>query len=512
MSKYEADLRSLSPRLTGDTRLVLLLRARRWNEAERLLAGELEPLAVDFLQVYEEEDNSWRLRAQVADTAVPSPGAFSDELVRRAVESNDAMRSEAGYVALPVRIPDAAGAAGARRTSVDAGSAQTATAGEKSDGVVLVIGYWLGEDFFANVSEVTDGLVHYGQLEIYRRVEKEYVWVTAAILFAVAAIVSLITAAFLARQLSKPILGLTEGMKRVAAGDLDEKVVVKAGGEIGYLVDSFNQMTRDLRAYKEQLARAERIAAWQDVARYAAHEIRNPLTPIKLSLHRLHTCLEQLNEENRRRFSDSLDSILGEVSSLERLATAFSDFAKLPDPVFAPIDVNGIISEVAELYRSTQEGTSFLRIDLSLDASLPAVPADAQQIRMAVLNVVKNAAEAMPEGGTLWISSKRANESEVNSNSCASPNGGASSNAGAKEYIEIAFRDTGPGIPETIIGKVMTPHFTTKKGGTGLGLAVVSKIVSQHGGKVFIQSQETRGTLVRIVLPAQRKIPRLSSA
>jgi len=498
LSKYEADLRSLSPRLAGDRRLISLLKAQRWKDAEYLLGSELEPLAVDFLQVYEEKDDTWNLQAQATDTALTAPGAFSDELMRRALESGDALRSESGYVALPIRM--------------DGG--QSTVAGAKETRVVLVAGYWLGEDFFTNVREVTDGLVYYGQLEIYKRVAKQSVLVTGAILFGVAAVVSLLIAAFLARQLSRPILGLTEGMKRVAAGKLDEKVVVNAGGEIGYLVNSFNQMTQDLRVYKEQLARAERIAAWQDVARYVAHEIRNPLTPIKISLYRLRTCLDQLNEEEKRRFSDSLDSILGEVSSLEGLATAFSEFAKLPEPVLGPVDVNKIIKEVAELYHSPQEiflaaqskrETSPIKIELLLDTSLPTVSADAQQIRMAFLNIVKNAVEAMPEGGILQISSKRASKIETQSLS------GGLTGEGTREFIEIEFKDTGCGIPEALLDSVMTPHFTTKKGGTGLGLAVVSKIVSQHGGRVFIQSREAKGTLVRIVLPTLRSSVRTAS-
>jgi signal transduction histidine kinase len=221
---------------------------------------------------------------------------------------------------------------------------------------------------------------------------------------------------------------------------------------------------------------------------------------------------------------------------LERLATAFSEFAKLPEPVLAPVDINKIIKEVAELFQASLEAgrvaagesrlegahaasvdhrlegagqgaqespeedqrwTSPVRIELLLDSSLPSVSADAQQIRMAFLNIVKNAVEAMPEGGTLKISSQRAGT--IESQSISGPRSGEAT----REFVEIAFKDTGCGIPEALIGKVMTPHFTTKKGGTGLGLAVVSKIVSQHGGRVFIQSRETTGTLVRIVLPAQ---------
>lgn len=551
LSKYEEDLRLLAPQLAGDRPLVRLLKAQRWKDSDFLLREYLEPFSVDFLQVYEEKNNTWNLRVQVADTAVAPPGAFSDDLMRRALESDDVIRSEAGYIALPVRLANAeAPAAGAGSGGADAGDA--------SSGVVVVAGYWLGDDFFPNVREVTDALVYYGQLEIYKRVAKQSVWVTAAILFGAAVVVSLLIAALLARQLSKPILGLAEGMKRVAAGRLDEKVSVRAGGEIGYLVESFNQMTQDLRLYKDQLARAERIAAWQDVARYVAHEIRNPLTPIKISLHRLRSFLERLNEEEKRRFVDSLESVLGELNSLERLATAFSEFAKLPEPVLAPVDINKLIGEVAELYRPapatgapqaalTTDGSaqtigvaqtidgdaqarggaagpqtiggagadaqscSPIAIDLTLDSSLPAISADAQQIRMAFVNIVKNAIEAMPEGGTLRISSKLVRQGEGRSGESKAASQARIDKTAAKDYAEITFSDTGCGISEALIGSVMTPHFTTKKGGTGLGLTVVSKVISQHGGRVYMQSREAKGTTVTILLPIQYSVMRAAS-
>jgi len=463
LSKYEADLRLLSAELDGHPSLLPSVRAGRWDDVEFLLSRKLQPLAVDFLQVYEREEDSWTLRTEVANSSVSAPGAFSPELIRRALESEDAMRSEAGYVAVPFVLREA-------------------------DGTLVVAGYWLGEDFFANVGEVTEGILHYGQLEVYKRVAKQSVWVTAALLFGAAAVVSLAAAALLARQLSRPILGLTQGMRRVAAGRLDEKVTVKAGGEIGYLVDSFNRMTDDLRLYKEQLARAERVAAWQDVARYVAHEIRNPLTPIKVSLHRLRTTLERLDEKERDRVSECLNSILEEVTSLEKLATSFSAFAKLPEPALAPVDVNKIVRELSELHRSDK-----VRIELDLDSSLPLVSADAQQIRMAFGNIVKNASEAMPDGGSLEISSRRADPLQT----------AAAAGETGRQLVEVQFRDTGCGIPKELIDQVTTPHFTTKKGGTGLGLAVVSKIISQHGGRVVIRSRESEGTVVRVLLPTQ---------
>jgi nitrogen fixation/metabolism regulation signal transduction histidine kinase len=448
------------------------------------------------------------------------------------------------------------------------GPGATTPAGDK----LVVPGFWLGADFFPNVREVTEGRLYYGQLEIYKRVAKRSVWVTAGILFAVAAVVSLAAASLLARQVSKPILALTDGMKRVAAGKLDEKVTARASGEIGYLVESFNRMIEDLKFHKDQLARAERIAAWQDVARYAAHEIRNPLTPIKISIHRLRTHLDALADQERQRFSDSLESILNEVNSLERLATSFSEFAKLPEPVLAPTDVNKIIKELAELYAgdslvggakaqgasadesATVEGAAGtnghvagssdkgaagkVRIELSLSDSLPLASADAQQLRMAFMNIIKNAMEAQPDGGLIEIKSALSRRS-AGTGAWMDHAGGAFGGPGAilsgvpatagttatassspasavltsvpadraeGDFIEVAFRDEGCGMSALDIGHVGVPHFTTKIHGTGLGLAMVNKIVSQHGGGLSIESQQARGTVVRILLPVQRTV------
>ena len=582
LSKYESDLRALAPRVVSDARLMSFVRAGRWKEAQPVLEPLLERLGVDFLQVYELNEQGWILHNEVARRGLSSPGAFPQELLRRALESDDAVRSEAGYVAVPIRVTDTGvvlpviGGTGAGDTSEPSGSTPTDAgepssaaqtgAGEPGDRLV-VPGFWLGQDFFPNVREVTQGRLYYGQLEIYTRVVKQSVWVTAAILFAVMAGVSLAAAALLARQVSRPILALTDGMKRVATGRLDEKVTAKAGGEIGYLVESFNRMTEDLKFHKDQLARAERIAAWQDVARYAAHEIRNPLTPIKVSIHRLRSHLDALGAEEKVRFSDSLESILSEVSSLERLATSFSEFAKLPEPVLGPTDVNKIIKELADLHAFDAPGSEAgpagketagkVKIVLSLSGSLPLAAADAQQVRMAFTNIVKNAMEAQPDGGVLEIKtalSRRsagarawrdsaggaiggpgavlsgaggaamgrgtrgagvaaASGTAKGAGMAAGPSGlesplsvvltGVSPDRAGEDFIEITFQDTGCGISESDIGRVGTPHFTTKKRGTGLGLAIVNKIISQHAGELAIESREASGTLVRILLPVQ---------
>jgi len=169
LSKYESDLRVLAPRIASEERLVALVRAGRWKDAEPLLDPLLERLGVDFLQVYELNEQGWILHNEAARRGVSSPGAFPQELLRRALESNDAVRSEAGYVALPVMVA-ATGAVGAVGTGdPNAGDETPGTSGRETFGGgpgdrLIVPGFWLGQDFFPNVREVTQGRLHYGQL------------------------------------------------------------------------------------------------------------------------------------------------------------------------------------------------------------------------------------------------------------------------------------------------------------------------------------------------------------
>jgi nitrogen fixation/metabolism regulation signal transduction histidine kinase len=218
--------------------------------------------------------------------------------------------------------------------------------------------------------------------------------------------------------------------------------------------------------------RAARLAAWQDVARRLAHEIKNPLTPITLSIHRI-----------RRRAStddavvrECLDTVLEETSHLERLANEFSTFARLPKPVLARIEPGEVLEQVLELY-SAHPGVH-LRAEID---GIPAVLADRDQVRQVFTNLVKNAIEAMPEGGELEVRWARDDG-----------------------HVALTFLDSGSGFQPEALEHLFDPTFTTKSSGSGLGLAIVRRILEDHGGDIVAGNRPESGAWVRVRLPEAR--------
>jgi nitrogen fixation/metabolism regulation signal transduction histidine kinase len=275
---------------------------------------------------------------------------------------------------------------------------------------------------------------------------------------------------YLARSLTGPIERLRQAFEAVATGELGIQVPGKPKGELGQLTDGFNRMSRDLQRSHHQLVRATRLAAWQDVARRLAHEIKNPLTPITLSIHRL----RKRTAEDDRVVQECLDTILEETAHLQRLADEFSSFARMPKPKLESLDAAEILQQVLDLYAAVPH------LHLRTVIEQPTrVQADRDQIRQVFTNLVKNAVEAMPEGGELEVSSLRENG-----------------------LVSITFIDQGCGFPEAAGDRVFDPTFTTKTSGTGLGLAIVRRILEDHGGDIQMGNRDGGGAWVRIRLRA----------
>jgi nitrogen fixation/metabolism regulation signal transduction histidine kinase len=275
---------------------------------------------------------------------------------------------------------------------------------------------------------------------------------------------------FLAHTLTRPIERLQMGFEAVAAGDLGHQIEARSTGELGRLTDAFNTMSRDLHESNERLVRATRLAAWQDVARRLAHEIKNPLTPITLSIHRVR---KRPGAEDPV-VSECLDTILEETSHLLRLADEFSAFARMPKPRLEKIDPGEVLQQVLELYSALPN----FRVHAELDG-VPAVLADRDQIRQVFTNLAKNAVEAMPQGGELEVSWAR--------------------DAGS---IAFTFADRGCGFPSKAGERVFEPTYTTKPSGSGLGLAIVRRILEDHGGDIQAGNRRDGGAWVQVRLPA----------
>jgi len=303
-------------------------------------------------------------------------------------------------------------------------------------------------------------------------------WLTLGVA-ALALLAALTTALVLSGRIAGPVRALAARARDVGAGDL-EHTAVEASDEVGELARAFASMTHELRTSRERLVQAERVAAWREMARRLAHELKNPIFPIQLSIETLRRALDQDGAQDGARFQalfrESSDTILDELRSLRAIVEEFSQFARMPPPRLAPTDLGDLVERVLALYRAS---AAAVRIETGLAPGLPAVPADRDLLARALGNLVANALEAMPDGGTLSVKTRA-----------------------VEEGVALEVADTGPGLTEEQRTRLFTPYYTTKKGGTGLGLAIVQGIVSDHGGRIQVQSTPGAGTTFTLVLPS----------
>jgi signal transduction histidine kinase len=279
----------------------------------------------------------------------------------------------------------------------------------------------------------------------------------------------------LAARVTRPVEALRDAAARVAAGDLGARAEVRASGEVGELVRAFNEMSGELADGRRKLAQAERIAAWREVARRLAHEIKNPLTPIAMSVETLRDALDRRRPDFREIFEEATRAVSDEVRRLKRIVDEFSRFARLPAPERAPIAPDELVAAVLALFPEPPPGVTMAR---EVEPGLPPVLADRDQILQVLLNLVRNALEAMPGGGALSVRAAR-----------------------AADGVAFAVSDAGPGIAPEELARVFEPYFTTKAGGTGLGLAIAQRIAEEHGGRLEAASAPGRGATFTLTLP-----------
>jgi signal transduction histidine kinase len=299
-----------------------------------------------------------------------------------------------------------------------------------------------------------------------------------------AMLVAVAAALWLSGRIARPVRRLAEALGGVGRGSEADVVPEEGPAELRELARSFNDMTAELRESRERLLQAERVAAWREMARRLAHELKNPLFPIQVSIETLRRAAGQEHvAESARTFStlfeESCDTILEELRLLRGIIDEFSAFARLPRPRFAATDVNAVVEQVLALHRA-RAGSVEIRVDLALD--LPSIPADRDLLVHALGNLVANALDAMPEGGSLRVET--------------APGAGG---------VTVAVADSGPGIPEEQRARLFTPYFTTKKGGTGLGLSIAQSIVSDHGGRIDVRTTPGEGTTFRLFLPGSAR-------
>ncbi|HSE43517.1 MAG TPA: ATP-binding protein, partial [Acidobacteriota bacterium] len=291
-------------------------------------------------------------------------------------------------------------------------------------------------------------------------------------------IISLLAGYLLSRWITAPLQELTEAVNTIGTGGILIPLEEKGGEEVQDLIRAFNRMTAELEEKQRLLLQAERVAAWQEIARHLAHEIKNPLTPIKTSIMNLRVCLEKVPSRFNEVFNESSESILEEVEKLRHLADEFSDFARLPPPSRKLGDLNAVVQKCLTLYQGN--GMTNVKFEAG---RLPAFEFDPEQISRVVHNLVRNAVEAAGKEGSVCVTTS------LDKNQPA-------------EAI-LAVEDNGPGMDDQMRRQIFTPYFTTKSTGTGLGLPIVQRIITEHHGSIHVQSQPGHGTRVEVHLPAK---------
>ena len=283
-----------------------------------------------------------------------------------------------------------------------------------------------------------------------------------------------------ARRITLPVERLAEGARAVASGDWHARVDIASRDEIGELARAFNSMTLQLVEQRDRLVQAERVAAWRELARRLAHELKNPLFPLQITIENLQRAKEQAPEQFDEVFRESSGTLLAEMANLKKIIGRFSDFAKMPPPQLERVDVNELVRQTMRLFEAQFQAAGRPPIEARIECSdeTGAIEADPEQLSRALQNLALNAIDAMPEGGTLRVSTAR--------------RGGA---------IELEISDTGQGLTEEECERLFTPYYTTKQHGTGLGLAIVQSVVADHKGKITVESEPGRGTTFRIELP-----------
>ena len=293
---------------------------------------------------------------------------------------------------------------------------------------------------------------------------------------------------WIARGVTRPVDELVRAVDAIGRNEADYTFPSTARNEFEELVASFSRLQRSLELQRLRSAAAERVAAWREVARHVAHEVKNPLAPIRLTVQNLMRAKQAVPQRFDEMFGEGMATILEEVEQLTRLVGEFSEFARLPPPEREPVDLDRVLDEVLELY-AAEPGLA-LRRDRA--TNLPPVALDRDQISRALKNIVGNAIEAMREAGP--------GQARLEVRTALEP-----------EMVRVEIRDSGPGLSAAAARRIFEPYFTTKSGGTGLGMAITYRIITEHGGVVAVESREGRGASVVVRLPLRSDSPQAAA-
>ena len=303
-------------------------------------------------------------------------------------------------------------------------------------------------------------------------------------------LLAIVFSLWIAARVSRPIEELAKASESVAEGNWDVSVPERGRDELTVLARSFNHMTAQLAAQRERLVQTERVAAWRELARRLAHELKNPLFPLQLTVENLVRSRQLAAEEFDEVFRESTQTLSMEIANLKTIIGRFGDFSKMPQPQLERIEASDVIWRVALLYfpplirgAVVEDATAAAAMDkivCTVECSTDPMPLDAdpELLHRALSNLVLNARDAMPEGGSILLAARPAGES-----------------------IEITVADSGKGLTPEECERLFTPYYTTKEHGTGLGLAIVQSIVADHHGTIRVGRSDRGGAAFIISLP-----------
>ncbi len=294
-------------------------------------------------------------------------------------------------------------------------------------------------------------------------------------------ILAILLSGWAAARVTRPVEELARAAREVADGNWNAQVTVQSTDELGELAASFNRMTHELLEQKERLVQTERVAAWRELARRLAHELKNPLFPLQLTVENLLRARQQSPEQFEETFQESSSTLLAEISNLKTIISRFSEFSRMPQPHLQSVNLNDVVQNVARLFQAQLHtpGHPPIECKLELAESMQPIAVDPELMHRVFSNLVLNAMDAMPEGGVLTLHTHQNDDHAL---------------------IEVS--DTGTGLTPEECERLFTPYYTSKTHGTGLGLAIVQSVVSDHGGRVSVRSEPGHGTTFIIELPS----------
>jgi two-component system nitrogen regulation sensor histidine kinase NtrY len=277
---------------------------------------------------------------------------------------------------------------------------------------------------------------------------------------------------------SRPIEQLARAAEEVASGNWDVRVSERGHDEVSVLARSFNHMTAQLSAQREQLVQSERVAAWRELARRLAHELKNPLFPLQLTVENLIRARTLPEAEFDEVFRESTATLGMEIANLKTIIGRFSDFSKMPKPELERVDARDALGRVKALYEGAVSRDAKIEFARRFAEEPMPLMADPELLHRALSNLVLNAMDAMPQGGKLTLSAESHGDK-----------------------VEIKVSDTGEGLTPEECERLFTPYYTSKQHGTGLGLAIVQSVVADHGGTIVVESSAGSGATFMITLP-----------